>query len=129
MKKIAILLAALLFGATLLRAQAPAAEMTFGHTEHDFGTIGEKGGEVSHTYPLTNTGKAPLVITGVETSCGCTTAKYDKKPIPPGATSQIVVTYNPKRQGGVFYKAIQVFSNDPQNRKIIVAKGEVVKGK
>ena len=110
-------------------AAQPAPEMKFGQTEHSFGAITEKGGKVSHVYPFTNEGNAPLVILSIETSCGCTKATYDKKPVPPGGKGEILITYDPKRQGGVFYKAIQVFTNEPVKRRIIVAQGEVLTGK
>ncbi len=105
-------------------------EMKFEHSEHSFGKVAEKGGKVSHIYPFTNTGNAPLVILSVETSCGCTKATFDKKPVLPGGSGQITITYDPKRQeNGVFYKAIQVFTNESVKRRIIVAQGEVVNGK
>jgi hypothetical protein len=106
-----------------------APEMKFGHTEHNFGQIQAKGGKVSHTYPFVNEGNAPLVILSIETSCGCTKASFDKKPVPPGGKGEIVVTYDPKRESGIFYKAIQVFTNEPVKRRMIVARGEVLTGK
>lgn len=130
MKKLTILLAALIC-CLALRAQSPAPELTFDHTEYDFGVLGDKGGEVTHEYTFTNSGTAPLLVTRVETSCGCTTAKWDKKPLAPGDTARILIIYNPRKETtkGTFYKAIQVFSNDPRGRLLIVARGEVKKGK
>ena len=125
-KLIAILAFTFIVGAV---AAQSAPEMKFGQTEHNFGTITEKGGKVSHVYPFVNEGDAPLVILSIETSCGCTKATYDKKPVPPGGQGEILITYDPKRQSGVFYKAIQVFTNEPVKRRIIVAQGEVLTGK
>ncbi len=112
-----------------LHAQAPQPRLTLDHSEHSFGTIKARGGEKTHTFTITNEGNAPLVITSVETSCSCTKASFDRRPLAPGASSRIVITYNPRRQNGTFYKAIQVYSNDPARRTIIVVQGEVVPGK
>jgi hypothetical protein len=127
MKKLFAILAAVLVCAAATGQNAP--EMKFDRTEHSFGKIAEKGGKVSHTYTFVNHGNAPLVILSVETSCGCTKAEYDKKPVPVGGKGEIVITYDPKRQSGVFYKAIQIFTNEPVKRRIIVAQGEVLTGK
>jgi len=35
-------------------------------------------------FKLKNIGEQPLVVSNAKTSCGCTAAKYDKKPIPRG---------------------------------------------
>ena len=46
----------------------------FNETEHDFGEI-ERNIPVETTFTYKNTGNAPLVITDIKTSCGCTTPK------------------------------------------------------
>ena len=46
-------------------------------------------GTIKHQVPktvefaFTNSGKVPLIITEVKTSCGCTVAEYPKEPIAP----------------------------------------------
>ena len=45
--------------------------MTFDKTVHDFGTIMD--GQAQETvFSYTNTGEAPLVITEIKSTCGCT---------------------------------------------------------
>lgn len=137
MKKIALVVfACLVFGSA---ADCPAQpieedakngtqpEMTFTVREHDFGRIAENGGKVSYDYTFTNTGTGPLVIKRVFVTCKCIGITYSKKPIPPGGKGVISVTYNPRRQQGIFYKAIQVHTNTPEELDIIIAKGEVKK--
>jgi len=94
-------------------------------TEYDFGTIDPRGGIVKHDFVVRNAGTAPLVILKTYTSCNCTEAKYPRKPIMPGDSAAIRVTYDPKTQSGSVFKAIQVYSNDPVKRSIITIKGEV----
>lgn len=100
-------------------------EITFESVEHDFGAIPENGKKVSYDYTFTNTGDRPLVITRVITSCKCVSTSFTKKPVPPGEQGVVTVTYDPKKQLGVFYKAIQVYSNASPKLSIIIAKGEV----
>lgn len=78
---------------------------------HNFGEIEENTGKVEHTFIITNLGKSPLILNKIETSCGCTTPSWSKKPIPPGGTSEIKVVFDPKDQKGKFIKAIVIYSN------------------
>lgn len=95
-------------------------------TEYDFGRIKESGGKQSGSLTFKNSGNKPLVITKVMVSCRCISLDYPKKPVMPGAEGKITVTYDPKKQKGVFHKAIQVYSNDSLARHIVFVKGEVV---
>ncbi|MCD8071686.1 MAG: DUF1573 domain-containing protein [Alistipes sp.] len=107
-------------------ASEPA--VSFAVTEHDFGLVREgRNNEVSYDFVLRNTGNSPLVLTRIITSCKCVTTSHTKRPIPPGGEGVVSVTYDPKKQQGVFYKAIQVFSNAPEGIHIIIIKGEVVR--
>jgi len=51
--------------------------------KHDFGKIVE-GTQASYSFEFTNTGKAPVVISNVQPSCGCTTPEWTREPIMPG---------------------------------------------
>lgn len=126
--KIRILLIALLCSVGLSAAAqntAGKAKLTFKNAEHDFKTITDKA-KVTCDFEFVNEGSCPLVITKAMVSCKCISIDYSKKPIAPGAKGTISVTYNPKKQQGVFFKAIQVYSNDPVERRIITVKGKVV---
>lgn len=110
----------------LCLAETAQPGIEFAQTEYDFGKVSENGKKVSHDYVFTNTGDCPLVITRIITSCRCMSTSYTKKPIPPGGQGMVTVTYDPKKQQGVFHKAIQVHSNAPQGMHIIIARGQVV---
>lgn len=97
----------------------PAAaqeRLTFDPAAHDFGTILETDGRVSHTFTGVNRGDSPLVILDVVTTCGCTVPDFSKKPILPGEKTQITVTYDPTNRPGSFNKELWVYS--PEKRKI-----------
>ena len=88
------LLVALLLGSAVAMAEGPGIE--FSVTSHDFGNIDEDGDPVSCEFEFTNTGDEPLVIVSANASCGCTRPEFPKKPIKPGKTGKIKVTYLPK---------------------------------
>lgn len=95
-------------------------------TEHDFGTFKESDGDVSYVFEVKNVGDAPLVITRVMSSCGCTTPSFSKEPIAPGKTGQVTVTYNPTGRVYPFVKTISVYSNGKEGPLVLTIKGEVV---
>lgn len=122
MKKF-FLFAVLLISATAM-AQAPV--MTFEKATHDFGQISETGGRVTTVFKFKNESAAPLVLNDVRASCGCTTPKWPREPIMPGATGEITVTYNPSGRPGRFQKTITVTSNASEPTIRLYIKGEVV---
>lgn len=64
---------------------------------------------------VTNTGDQPLRILGVETSCGCTSAKQPAEFIPPGATDTVIISFNSLGFSGRINKVVTVRSNDPRS--------------
>ena len=70
--------------------------ISFDKTEHDFGQI-MNGTPVETTFSYTNTGKSPLVITDIKSTCGCTVPQgWSKEPLMPGASSLFSVKFNGK---------------------------------
>lgn len=102
-----------------------APEFSFEQTTHDFGTL-EEGPKVTHVFTFVNTGKEPLLITSARASCGCTVPQKPEKPILPGETGEITVTYNTKGRPGKFNKNITITSNAKQSTFVLKIKGEVV---
>ncbi|AJR02325.1 DUF1573 domain-containing protein [Siansivirga zeaxanthinifaciens] len=101
-----------------------AGVLTFKEEEIDYGTI-KQNADGERIFSFTNTGKSPIVISTVKTSCGCTVPSYSKEPILPGKTSEIKVRYATNRIG-VFKKTITIVSNASEPNKIIRIKGEVL---
>ena len=110
--------------AVLMIAQEPV--ITFEKTEHDFGKIHEENGRVSVVFNFKNEGMAPLVLSNVRASCGCTTPTWTREPVEPGQTGSITVTYNPNGRPGRFQKTVTVTSNATEPTTRVYIKGEVI---
>ena len=66
------------------------------------------------------------MIKFIETTCGCTTPKWNRKPIPPGDSGVVTVTFNPKDRPGVFSKKIIVYTNATPPNIVLRLEGEVI---
>ncbi len=75
----------------------------------DYGTVTKESDNGVRVFEFTNTGDAPLIITNVQSTCGCTVPSKPKEPIMPGKTGQIEVKYN--MNPGPIRKTITVESN------------------
>ncbi|MCW3125226.1 MAG: hypothetical protein JWO03_884 [Bacteroidetes bacterium] len=90
----------------------------------DFGKI-KKDVPAEKNFPFTNTGTAPLIITGAHQSCGCTTPHTPKEAILPGAKNVIGAGFNAHNMGP-FTKTITVSTNAEENNIVLTIKGEVI---
>jgi len=93
-------------------SEAPAPRLTFEQPVYDFGIAGEKQ-KITHTFRFTNTGAAPLEITGVKTGCRCTAAILSATDTPPGESGAIRATLETFDHEGKEERRISVRSNDP----------------
>lgn len=107
-----------------ISTDANAGILSFKTNEIDYGKI-QQNADGERTFTFTNTGKSPIVISKVNTSCGCTVPAYSKTPVLPGETSEIKVKYATNRIGA-FSKTITVISNASESNKILRIKGEVL---
>jgi Protein of unknown function (DUF1573) len=97
--------------------------LIWNETEHDFGKI-RQGKPATAKFKVKNKTHSPLVIADIQTSCGCTTPVYPKKPVPPGKSAEIKTIFNAE-VAGVFSKQISVFTNFSKNPVVLRIKGEV----
>lgn len=123
MKKVWILVLALLVSASLIAQEQPATKIEFQETTHDFGTV-KKGDKTEHTFIFTNTSNEPVKLTRVKASCGCTTPKWTSAEVKPNETGEIQVKYNSNRIGR-FTKSITVNYDSSARPIILYIKGEV----
>jgi len=123
MKNVMMILFIGFLGITL-NAQDTKAKIDFKSEVIDYGEI-TKGSDGIRQFEFTNTGNAPLIISRVYSSCGCTIPKKPEDPIAPGETGTIEVKYDTKRVGPI-RKTITVYSNAEESTKAIKIKGTVL---
>ena len=99
---------------TLKAGTAPAPVegpvLVFAEKSHDFGDI-RQGEKVNYTFTFTNTGTAPLILSNVATTCGCTATGWTKEPVAPGKTGEISATFDSKGKLNRQHKVITIHSN------------------
>ncbi len=122
MKKLVLFLFVGLLGFSLT-AQDATAKIEFKSETVDYGVIA-KGSDGIRVFEFTNTGNAPLIISDVRSSCGCTIPKKPENPIMPGETGEIQVKYDTNRVAPI-RKAITVISNADTPTKVLKITGEV----
>ena len=92
----------------------------------DYGTI-KQNTDGKRSFTFKNIGNAPIIISKVKGSCGCTVPTKPNQPIMPGETAEIGVKYATNRVGA-FSKSITLYSNASEKTKVIRIKGKVLKG-
>ncbi|MFV8375356.1 DUF1573 domain-containing protein [Flavobacterium sp. LB1P62] len=127
MKKI-ITLIAILFVSIVGFAQS-GAKIDFAAKDNtiDYGKVSKGSDTGIRIFEFTNTGDAPLIITNVLSTCGCTVPTKPAGPIMPGKTGKIEVKYN--MTPGPIRKTITVESNAvnyEDGRVALKIKGEVI---
>lgn len=108
-------------------AQATRPIMVFDRVTHDFGDVPRKGGDLVKEFRFVNKGDAPLVIKKITKSCSCMSVVYSRKPVMPGEAAVIKIKYEPhKVEPGIFHKAIQIYSNESTEVRLITIQGNSV---
>lgn len=107
------------------RAADPnTAQITMEATVFHYGQV-EYGANGMRSIKFKNTGKAPLVISSITTSCACLAVEFPKQPLAAGAWGEIRFNYDTKR-AGVFSKTMTINSNaGPSPVLVFTVKGEV----
>lgn len=118
-----LIFALLIFTGFAVQAQ-DTAKIEFKTEVIDYGEV-TRGSDGVRIFEFTNTGNAPLVITEVNSTCGCTIPKKPEEPISPGDTGEIQVKYDTQILGPI-RKTITVYSNADVPAKSVKIKGRVV---
>jgi len=131
MKKLLFILFVLLTGAAgysqtkeEIRKDFTGPDFKFDSDVIDYGDVA-KGSDGSRVFKFKNVGKAPLIISNIKSSCGCTVPEKPEKPIMPGETAEIKVKYDTNRSGP-FSKSITIASNAFEETKTLSIKGRVL---
>jgi hypothetical protein len=101
----------------LLAADKPHAVIK--NATWDFGFVPQKS-KVSHTFYLYNIGTSPLNVQKIKSGCTCAGVTEIEKPIPPGDSAAVVVTFNTGRYHSKTGKTIIIFSDDPDSSVLFI---------
>ena len=104
---------------------AGPAQIKFDTDMHDFGEVTE-GEKVAFSFKFTNTGKGPLVITGIASSCGCTVGEYTHDTIKSGKQGDVTVSFDSWKRVGFQQKSVTVNSNTNPSFQILRIKAMVI---
>jgi Protein of unknown function (DUF1573) len=88
----------------------PKTTIEVADTKFDFGKITD-GDKVSHTWTFKNIGTHPLLLSNVQTSCGCTAPFFPKEPILPGQEGKITLEFNSAGKSGMVNKNALIMGN------------------
>lgn len=92
----------------------------------NFGFV-KRGTQVKNEFEITNTGNTPLLLTGVEIACSCTTVDFSKSPVLPGQKTIVTVNFNTTTVYGRQDRVVYINSNDPESPHKLRYKGTVSK--
>lgn len=84
---------------------------------YDFGSVSSSQ-VLTRTFIIANTGSSPLIIQESYTTCGCTTAEFTAKEIPPGKVALMTLQFNPafhKMSGSTVRRGVIIYTNDPEH--------------
>lgn len=87
----------------------------------------KRGDSAVMKYSFVNTGTKPLLISGVEASCGCTVPEWPKEPVMPGKKGSIKAVFHTEVQPAATHMK-QIFVNantKPHTGHILTFKAEV----
>jgi len=98
----------------IVLAQAPARpRIVLESLTYDFGPLAPNA-TATHRFKVSNAGAAPLTISRLNPSCGCTSTVLGKKTLAPGESTELEVTFNAAGASGPTRKTIQLVSDDPE---------------
>lgn len=104
---------------------ANGPKISFEEKEYQFGDI-HQGDKVTHTFTFKNDGTAPLILSNVLVTCGCTATDWPKDPIMPGKEGEIEVTFNSANKMGAQNKTITILSNSAAGQVQVRMMGNVL---
>lgn len=110
---------------TTTNEASQGGKIEFEESVYDFGEVKE-GEVVERVYTYTNTGTAPVILSQVSASCGCTTPSYTQTPVLPGKTGEIKVSFDSNGQVGKQQKIVTIASNAENGVTTVQLKGEVL---
>lgn len=102
------------------------ASVSFEEAEHDFGTI-QNGTPVETVFKYKNTGNSPLVVSNIQSTCGCTVPSDWTKQVAPGETGEFKVEFDGKGSGAI-NKSITMTTNTEKGSETVKIKAMIEGG-
>jgi hypothetical protein len=99
------------------------AGIVFDTIVYDFGVV-PYGSKAETEFVFTNSGAAPLLVSRVKSTCGCTIPEWSRQPVKPGKRGSVRVSYDTHRIGA-FNKSIYVYSNAKNGVQRLMISGKV----
>ncbi len=116
---------ALIFSIFALWALLLGEPVRWDKTVHDFGDVSVTDGPLSCSFTLTNTGKEPIAILEVVSSCGCTDVTWTREPLQAGKSGVISATYKNEDGPTPFDKTLTVYITGVKRPVILRLRGVV----
>ena len=91
----------------------------------DFGEI-DQDKSIRIDFKLKNTGNAPLLISSVKGSCGCTVPEWPKEVVEPAEETLIKVTFNSGKREGKQKKTVTLITNAIPSTRVFTITGTVI---
>lgn len=85
----------------------------FEETEYDFGVIEQSAGLQTHEFKFTYNGTETSAVTGLPTSCACTTATINSPTLKTGDQGVLTVQFDPnlhEEPAGKFFKTVSILT-------------------
>ncbi len=98
-------------------AGSGVASFSVDSTTYDFGEM-QRGSEQSHTFVVSNEGNAPLSVRVGGTSCKCTIGDVEQRPIAPGESVPVKLTWTAKSLPGPFRQTATLMTTDPRQPQV-----------
>lgn len=95
------------------------AEKMFNKREHDFGTVA-RGSDTVYKFEVTNIYKQPMTISGVRSSCGCTSPTVENSTIKTYEKAYIVAKFNTRTFVGMHGATLTVTFAPPYSAEVQV---------
>lgn len=115
--------------ATASTAESSSADLpdiAFADTLVDLGIVTE-GTQADVVFNFINTGSAPLILSDVSTSCGCTLAKqWPRESIQPEGSGEVAIRFDSRGRVGANRKEVYVVTNAVPSTTTLVLTAEVI---
>lgn len=102
---------------------ANTTAVSFSEQTKDFGSVSRSAAPMNHTFTVTNNGAQPLTYTQVRGDAGTTVTSFPTGPIPPGASGEIKVQFDPSAAQGSGIQSWNIHldgNTNPSHQHLIV---------